>query len=175
MEEKQFNRLQLAADSGAIPYVIRESERITHLIPDQTSFEQECYQAIGYALERYLDNSREKKALIQRTIKQVKARVLKNRCSRDEVAIEAINEEGTVWEPVDTLASVEDAVLLKEKIALLAQNDPRKQTVLSIWNRGCTNDLEISSLLAKRFGGNPETHRKFIRRFKERCQSQLTA
>ncbi|PJH94921.1 hypothetical protein [Bacillus sp. SN1] len=175
MEEKQFNRLQLAADSGAIPYVVREAEKLAHLIPDFTSFEQECYQAIGYALERYVDNGREKKALIQRTIKQVKARVLKNRRPRNEVAIEAINEEGTVWEPVDTLASVEGEVLLKEKAALLAQDDPRKTLILDTWIRGCTNDTEISTLLAQRFGGNARSHCKFIQRFRSNCQRELTA
>ncbi|MGE9877916.1 hypothetical protein [Bacillus velezensis] len=175
MEQIQFNRLRLAAESGAIPYVLRESDRIAHLIPDLTSFEQECYQAIGRALERYLDNGREKKALIQRTIRQVKARVLRNRRSRDEIAIEAINEEGTVWEPEDTLASVEGTVLLKEKVALLAQDDERKKLILDTWIRGCTNDTEVSTLLAQRFGGNAPSHRKFIQRFRSNCQRELTA
>lgn len=167
--------MKLAAESGAIPYVLRESNRIAHLIPDFTSFEQECYQAIGYALERYLENGREKKALIQKTIRQVKSRVLRNRRSRRELSIEAIGDEETMWEPRDVLADVEGEVLIKEEIALLAQDDPRKNTILAIWNRGCTNDSEISSLLAKRFGGNPESHRKFIRRFRVHCQNQLTA
>ncbi|MDR4959643.1 hypothetical protein [Bacillus sonorensis] len=175
MENQKINRMRIAAESGAIPYVLRESNRIAHLIPDFTSFEQECYQAIGYALERYLENGREKKALIQKTIRQVKARVLRNRRSRKELSIDAINEEETVWEPEDVSANVVGEVLLKEKIALLAQDDPRKKTILAIWNRGCTNDSEISSLLAKRFGGNPESHRKFIQRFRAHCQSQLTA
>ncbi|MFN2748059.1 hypothetical protein ACINLE_06940 [Bacillus sp. z60-18] len=175
MEEKQFNRLQLAADSGAIPYVVREAEKLAHLIPDFTSFEQECYQAIGYALERYVDNGREKKVLIQRTIKQVKARVLKNRRSRNEVAIEAINEEGTVWEPEDVSENVVGKVLLKEKVALLAQGDPRRTLILDTWIRGCTNDTDISTLLAQRFGGNARSHCRFIQRFRAHCQSQLTA
>ncbi|MDI3411045.1 hypothetical protein QKW52_15230 [Bacillus sonorensis] len=69
----------------------------------------------------------EKKALIQKTIRQVKARVLRNRRSRKELSIEAINEEETVWEPEDVSANVVGEVLLKEKIALLAQDDPRKK------------------------------------------------
>ncbi|WP_230116277.1 hypothetical protein [Bacillus velezensis] len=115
MEEKQFNRLQLAAESGAIPYVVREAEKLAHLIPDFTSFEQECYQAIGRSLENLSNNGREKKALIRQIIRETRSRFLKNRRSRNEVAIEAINEEGTVWEPVDTLASVEGEVLLKKR------------------------------------------------------------
>ncbi|AZV88340.1 hypothetical protein BUN12_0076 [Bacillus amyloliquefaciens] len=175
LEQKQFNRLQLAADSGAIPYVTKEAERIAHLIPDFTSFEQECYQAIGRTLENLAENGREKKALIQRIIRETRHRFVKNRRSRDEIAIEAINEEGTVWEPEDTLASVEDAVLLKEKVALLAQDDERKKLILDTWTRGCTNDTEVSTLLAQRFGGNAPSHRKFIQRFRSNCQRELTA
>ncbi|MCY9090894.1 hypothetical protein [Bacillus mojavensis] len=175
MEEKQFNRLQLAADSGAIPYVVREAEKLAHLIPDFTSFEQECYQAIGRSLENLSSNGREKKALIRQIIRETRSRFLKNRRSRNEIAIEDINEEGTVWEPVDTLASVEGEVLLKEKAALLAQDDPRKTLILDTWIRGCTNDTEISTLLAQRFGGNARSHCRFIQRFRSNCQRELTA
>ncbi|MCR9040804.1 hypothetical protein QRX25_14925 [Bacillus sp. L381] len=175
MEQKQFNRLKLAADSGAIPYVTKESERIAHLIPDFTAFEQECYQAIGRMLENLADNGREKKALIQRIIRETRHRFLKSRRSRDEVAIESFNEEGTVWEPTDTLASVEDAVLIKEKVDLLAQDDPRKKLILDTWTRGCTNDTEVSTLLAQRFGGNARSHCRFIQRFRTNCQRELTA
>lgn len=175
MKDKQFNRIKLAIESGSVPYVTRESNKIAHIIPDLTSFEHECYQAIGYALERYLDNGREKKALIQKTIRQVKARVLRTRRSRNELAIDSIGEERMTWEPKDVLADVEGEVLLKEKIALLAQDDPRKRTILEAWIRGCTNDSDISTLLAQRFGGNARCHRIFIQRFRSRCQTQLTA
>ncbi|WP_154059174.1 hypothetical protein [Bacillus paralicheniformis] len=175
MKEKQFNRLKLAAESGAIPYVVKESERLASIVPDFTSFEQECYQVIGRTLENLADNGREKKALIQRLIRETRHRFMKNRSKRFQVSIEELSEGESIWEPVDVLADVEGEVLLKEKIALLAQDDPRKKTILEIWNRGCTNDSEISSLLAERFGGNPESHRKFIRRFRLHCQDQLTA
>ncbi|SCA85314.1 hypothetical protein [Bacillus glycinifermentans] len=175
MNTKKFNRLRRAAENGAIPYVEWESGRIAHLIRDMTAFEQRCYEKIGKALEIFSDNDRDKRALIQRIIKQERAYFLKNHNLRNDVAIESVNEEETVWEPVDVSANVVGEVLLKEKIALLAQGDPRKKTILAIWSRGCTNDSEISSLLAKRFGGNPESHRIFIQRFRSRCQSQLTA
>ncbi|MED1742042.1 hypothetical protein P4U97_21530 [Bacillus swezeyi] len=175
MKEKQFNRMVMAFEFGAVPFVIKESSKIAHLIPDFTSFEQECYQEIGRALERHRSNGRDKKALIRFAIREVKYRVLKNRKLRSDSYFEQHTEGERVWEPVDVLADVEGEVLLKEKIALLAQDDPRKKTILAIWNRGCTNDSEISSLLAERFGGNPESHRKFIRRFRVHCQNQLTA
>ncbi|MDQ9094265.1 hypothetical protein [Bacillus licheniformis] len=175
MKEKQLNRIKIALESGAVPYVIRESERIAHLIPDFTSFEQECYWRIGKALLAFRDNGREKKALIQKIIRSVKADFLTGKKRRIRYDTSFEGEDGTVWEPEDISANVVGEVLLKEKTALLAQDDPRKKTILAIWNRGCTNDSEISSLLAKRFGGNPESHRKFIQRFRAHCQSQLTA
>lgn len=175
MDNLQFNRFKLVAESGAIPFVINESRKIEHRVSDVTSFEYECYHYIGAALDRYKDNGREKKALIQKIIREVRNRFLTNRKPRDEVSIDSIKEGENIWEPRDVLADVEGEVLLKEKIALLAQGDLRKKTILEIWNRGCTNDSEISSLLAKRFGGNPESHRKFIRRFRIHCQDQLTA
>ncbi|MCY9372664.1 hypothetical protein [Bacillus haynesii] len=175
MKTKQFNRLKLAAESGAIPFVVREAEKLARVVPDFTSFEQECYQAIGRTLENLSDNGREKKALIQRLIQETRHRFLKKLIKREMSSLEGLSEGETPWEPRDVLADVEGEVLLKEKIALLAQDDPRKKTILEIWNRGCTNDSEISSLLAERFGGNPESHRKFIQRFRVHCQDQLTA
>ncbi|MGR3287964.1 hypothetical protein [Bacillus sonorensis] len=175
MKEKQFNRLKLAAESGAVPFVVREAEKLARITPDFTSFEQECYQVIGRTLENLSDNGREKKALIQRLIRETRHRFLKKLVKREHASLEALSEGETSWEPEDISANVVSEVLLKEKIDLLAQDDPRKKTILAIWNRGCTNDSEISSLLAKRFGGNPESHRKFIQRFRAHCQSQLTA
>ena len=175
MNTKKFNRLQRAAENGAIPYVEWESRRIAHLIRDMTAFEYRCYEKIGKALEIFSDNGRDKRALIQRIIKQEKDHFLKNYNLRNDIAIESVNEEDTVWEPKDVLVDVEGDVLLKEKVALLAQDDPRKRTILEAWIRGCTNDTDISTLLAQRFGGNAKCHRIFIQRFRSRCQSQLTA
>lgn len=177
MKDKQFNRIKAALKSGSAPYVTRESERIAHLIPDLTSFEQECYWRIGKALMIFENNGRDKRALIQKIIRDVRTDFLsgKKRKLKNDVVIEDLNKDGTVWEPEDVLANVEGKVLLKEKVALLAQDDPRKRTILEEWIRGCTNDTDISTLLAQRFGGNAKCHRIFIQRFRSRCQSQLTA
>jgi len=176
LNKQKFNRLQLAADYGAIPYVQRESQRIAHLVPDQTSFEQRCLNSIGYWLERYEGNGRDKKALIQRIIVRERNKYLK--ASRKEVAlsIEGMRDDGNVsWEPQDVLTDVEGEVLLKEKTALLTQGDLRKELILKCWSEGCTNMAEISTLLTQRIGGNFEAHRKFIRRFRLHCQRELTA
>ncbi|WP_077736248.1 MULTISPECIES: hypothetical protein [Bacillus] len=175
MNTKKFNRLRRAAENGAIPYVEWESRRIAHLIRDMTAFEQRCYEKIGKAIEIFSGNGRDKRALIQHIIKQERDHFLKNHKLRNDVAIESINEEGNVWEPEDVSENVVGKVLLKEKVALLAQGDPRKRVILEAWIRGCTNDTDISTLLAQRFGGNAKCHRIFIQRFRSRCQSQLTA
>ncbi|MGF9741946.1 hypothetical protein ABEX06_00455 [Bacillus safensis] len=176
MDKQKFNRLQLAADYGAIPYVQRESQRIAHLVPDQTSFEQRTLLSIGYWLERYEGNGRDKKALIQRIIVRERNKYLKASRKEAALSIEGMRDDGNVsWEPHDSLATIDDGLLAKEKIALLAQNDPRKTMILQFWSEGCTNMDEISKLLAQHLGGNFEAHRKFIRRFRLHCQSELTA
>lgn len=128
----------MAFEFGAVPFVLKESSKIAHLIPDFTSFEQECYQEIGRAIERHRNNGRDKKALIRFAISEVKRRVLKNRKLRSDSYFEQCAEGETVWEPEDVSANVVGEVLLKEKIALLAQDDPRKKTILAIWSRACT-------------------------------------
>lgn len=176
MNKQKFNRLQLAADSGAIPYVQRESQRIAHLVPDQTSFEQRCFNSIGYWLERYEGNGRDKKALIQRIIARERNKYLKASRKEAALSIEGMRDDGNVsWEPQDVLTDVEGEVLLKEKTALLTQGDLRKELILKCWSEGCTNMAEISTLLTQRLGGNFEAHRKFIRRFRLHCQRELTA
>ncbi|EME76183.1 hypothetical protein OZL92_20745 [Bacillus sonorensis] len=175
MNTKKFNRMRRAVENGAIPYVEWESRRIAHLIKDMTAFEQRCYEKIGKAIEIFSGNGRDKRALIQYIIKQERNHFLKKHKLRNDVAIEYINEEGTVWEPEDVSTNVVGEVLLKEKVALLAQGDPRKRVILEAWIRGCTNDTDISTLLAQRFGGNARSHCRFIQRFRSRCQSQLAA
>ncbi|MED1527863.1 hypothetical protein [Bacillus pumilus] len=174
MIKEKFNRLQMAADYGAIPYVQRESQRIAHLVPDQTSFEQRCLNSIGYWLERYEGNGRDKKALIQRIIVRERNKYLKASRKEAALSIEGMRDDGNVsWEPEDVLADVEGEVVLKEKTALLAQGDLRKEMILTNWSRGCTNNTEIAMLLAQHFGGNIEGYRKYIQRFRLKCQREL--
>ena len=86
------------------------------------------------------------------------------------------NEE-TTYEIEDVLANVENIVIgnhaVKEKVALLAQGDYRKETVLNAWINGTTNDSEISRALACAIGGNESGHRSFVKRFRTYCRQQL--
>jgi hypothetical protein len=73
----------------------------------------------------------------------------------------------------DTLASVDAEYLVNEKVALLAEGDPRKLAILKEWTDGGFNDSETAALLEQRFGGNSESHRKYVIRFRIKCQKTL--
>ncbi|MED1423706.1 hypothetical protein [Bacillus altitudinis] len=169
MDERKAYLLTLAMESGAMPYIHHESERIAGIVPDQTSFEQRTLLSVGYWLDRYRENGRDKRALIQRIIKRESIKYLKETRKRTVIAIDE------AWEPEDVLSDVEGAILLKEKTALLSQGDLRKEMILMNWIRGCTNMTEIAMLLSQHFGGNIEAHRKFIRRFRLYCQRVLAS
>lgn len=176
MDERKAYLLTLAMESGAMPYIHHESERIAGSVPDQTSFEQRTLLSVGYWLDRYMENGRDKRALIQRIIKRESITYLKQTKRAAALSIEGMRDDGNVsWEPKDILADVEGAILLKEKTALLAQGDLRKEMILKNWSRGCTNNTEIAMLLAQHFGGNIEGNRKYIQRFRLKCQRELAS
>lgn len=77
------------------------------------------------------------------------------------------------YEPVDVLANVESEVVAKRTIDLLAQADRRKLVILNEWANGNTIDSDISLALAREIGGNPESHRKAIQRFRIECRNAL--
>ena len=81
------------------------------------------------------------------------------------------------YEIADTSINIENDVLdkldIQEKITLLAQGDLRKELILNAWTDGVTNDLELSRMLAHSTGGSVETHRKYIQRFRMKCQTKL--
>ncbi|MDH6597583.1 hypothetical protein [Bacillus aerius] len=159
-----------------MPYIHHESERIAGSVPDQTSFEQRTLLSVGYWLDRYRENGRDKRALIQRIIKRESITYLKQTKRAAALSIEGMRDGGNIsWEPKDVLADVESEVLLKEKTALLAQGDLRKEMILTNWSRGCTNNTEIAMLLARHFGGNIEGNRKYIQRFRLKCQRELAS
>lgn len=72
----------------------------------------------------------------------------------------------------DVLANVEETITLQEKIALLAQGEEKKELILLQWS-GSVDDSTIASLLQQRFGGNKESHRKYVQRFRKQCATTL--
>jgi hypothetical protein len=54
---------------------------------------------------------------------------------------------------------------LRERVALLAEGDPKRRMILKAWYNGY-NDSETGEMLAHLFGGKSESHRMFARRFR---------
>lgn len=87
------------------------------------------------------------------------------------------DEEGQEidYEPEDVLANVASSELeLRETVTLLAKDDQRRNTILTEWMNGNTNDVNIAGILADTLGGKAVSHRKYIQRFRIECQKQLS-
>src|SRR5690625_705673 len=80
-----------------------------------------------------------------------------------------------LFEPADVLANVESDVVVKEMIALLAQDDHRTKLSIGHWVSGNNNSMDISRVLADSLGGSIESHRKYIQRFRRDCHDLLEA
>jgi hypothetical protein len=192
MTDEQLNSLAVKAANGCresseaimkyfIPIVQRMSSQIWYMLLDESSFEQECYRKIARAATKY-DPTRGRtfRNYIYYKIHGIRSTHLKRRSkSRTNLtSIEALasrDDEGNdkPYEVLDNLAVVDDALLVNEKIALLAEDDSRKLAILNAWSNGEYNDSDTASFLAKRYGGNSESHRKFINRFRTTCQKAL--
>lgn len=93
-----------------------------------------------------------------------------------DISFEDDEGQAVEYEPEDVLADINSQELeLKQTIELLAQNDRRRETILTAWANGYTDDREISGILADTLGGKSESHRKFIQRFRNSCRTQLYA
>lgn len=154
------------------------SSRIWYKIPNITSFEHTCYVNIGKEIDKGIVENVE--SLARYIIKRAAARHVNRSIyeapklfSELEIELKRSNEDSDVeFEPEDVLANVENQVLQKEMIALLAQDD-RSKKVLEAWSKGNTNASEISRFLAETLGGKTETHRKFIQRFENKLRRDL--
>ena len=160
-----------------IEVVERAASQIWHKIPDVTSFEHTCYVEIG-------------KGILRNEVKSIEglANYITNRSAarhvnktKYEPPITFSEMESEVredveeieFEPEDVLANVEGEVIKRETADLLAQGDCKKEKILGFWSIGNTNNAYISRSLARSFGGNEETHRKYIQRFRKSCAEQL--
>lgn len=162
-----------------IERVYRESDKLLNKISDTSKFEERCINSIGEYLSLSEDNKRNKRYLIRLIDRKVKEAISTTSFSKEEsiyyedtIFRTGYDEDEIEFEPEDPLARVEDEVIANETIALLAQDD-RSEKVLEAWSIGNTNSSEISSSLARTIGGNPESHRKFIQRFKIDCREKL--
>jgi hypothetical protein len=192
MTDEQLNSLAVKAANGCctsseailtyfIPIVQRMSSQVWYMFLDESSFEHECYRKITRAATKY-DPTRGRtfRNFVLHKLQGVRSTHLKRRSkSRTNLtSIEALasrDDEGndTPYDVIDNLAVIDDGLLVNEKIALLAEDDSRKLAILNAWSNGEYNDSDTASFLAKRYGGNSESHRKFINRFRTTCQKAL--
>lgn len=162
-----------------IEKIYEESERLSYYITDTSRFEERCIEYVARYLNKY-QGARNSRRYIQRLImckSQEAKEVFKKEHYTTFGGLAALNEDGDEleYEPEDVLANVESEVITKETIDLLAQDDRRKRLILGSWLMGNDNVSDISRLLAQTIGGNAETHRKFIQRFRSDCRIALTA
>lgn len=153
------------------------SERIRNKVTDQTLFEERCIKRVAEYLALDESNSKNKR-YIDRLINEVASAVVER--NRNEYAelfteLNRTDDEGDEieFEPQDVSANVEEDVIQRETAALLAQGDCKKEKILGFWVIGNTNSTHISRSLARTYGGNIESHRKYIQRFRKSCAEQL--
>lgn len=191
INKKEINSLYQTASKGCkkasedilmhfIPLIQNMSSKIWYLLHDETSFEQECYQKILLAIDRYnVGVGRQSFAdYAMWRIHEVKRDHLKRRRREQPLYIEArAREDGlsgvsTVFELRDSTVAIEQDFVFNEKITLMAEGDFRKTIALKAWSGGFYDTKDISTFMAERFGGKVESHRKLITRFKLRLRRE---
>ena len=161
-----------------IQRVYRESDKLLTKISDTARFEERCIEALGDYLSLKKENRKHKKHLLVIISRKV-GEALNSFRKEESVTFSDVSpepdEDGDEmeFEPEDVLANVEGEVVTKEMTALLAQDDHRKKVILGNWVEGNTNYADISRSLARSFGGNRESHRKYIQRFRKECHEAL--
>jgi len=163
-----------------IPWLIeriyRESDKLLRSITEPSRFEERCIQDIGEYLLKNGNNIANKRYLIRMVKRKAEEarRMFKQEESDYYQGIIAVNDDGDEieYEPIDELGSVESEAMVNEMTALLGK-DGRCKAILKAWTIGNTNDRQVSGALGRAFGGNPESHRKFIQRFRNESREQL--
>ena len=172
--EEAINDLFLAIN----PIIEKASNELDRIVLDVTKFDCRIIMKVKRLAETFSKERHDFVAAVKAIVSNEKSDFI-NRRSRnlEEISYEFLaepdgGEDSLGYQFTDLSEDVEEEVLFKEKIALLAQGDSRKETILSQWTKGAT-DTSISELLAKHFGGKAESHRKFISRFKSELRGKL--
>ena len=167
--------------SWLINRVYRESDKLTGRITDTSRFEARCINDLARYLNIDKEHRNHKRHLI-RIINRNVGEFLSTYRTEQSIPFSVIascdeedEDKQLGFDEVDVLANVESDVIAKEMTALLAQDDHRKKVILGNWILGNDSSSDISRLLAQTFGGNVESHRKFIQRFRKDCRESLTA
>lgn len=195
MREEELNSLIVSFQSGNesaldeickefLPTLTKVSEKIWYKLKNNTNFECRCLIKLRRALMNFDAAKGKAESLILNVITKERSDFINGKRGRfrEVISIESLSqddEKGNIipYEVEDESFSIEDDIVekisIQEKITLLAQGDIRKKLILDAWTNGVTNDLELSRMLAHSTGGNVESHRKYIQRFRKTCQMNL--
>lgn len=160
------------------PFIEKTSREIEHLIEDVTKFDCRMILKVKKLLETFDEEKDDFLSIVKTLISREKSDFIKRRSRKlEETSMNALtsgdSDEELGFQFEDPLARVEDEVVLNEKIALLAQDDLRRKIILTQWSKGADNK-SISVMLAHQLGGNSESHRRFITRFRnDECRPLL--
>lgn len=160
--------------------VLRAVDSISHKVTNTAIVERRVMIQVGKYLERDTSNKNHKRHILRLIYREVNESLKRNQREYAEHLedLTTSDEEGQAieYEPEDVLADINSGNMeIKETIELLAQGDRRNKMILNAWANGYTEAKEISSILADALGGNSESHRKHIQRFKKTCRTGLTA
>lgn len=187
MDRNQLNSLVFSYQNGSEvalneifqeinPLIEKASADLETVVTDVTKFDCRMILKVKKLAEDFSEETKDFKSIVKTLISREKSDFAKRRSKQiEEISIDKLqlqDEEGKGFQFSNSKAGVESEVLFQEKITLLAQGDSRKEMVLIEWSKGA-EDKSISKVLAHRFGGKPESHRKFISRFKTECRNRL--
>lgn len=159
------------------PLIERTSNEVEKVVVDVTKFDCRVISKVKKLADTFQYDKHNFVGAVKAIISKEKSDFIKRRASHlNEMSMEFLaeprnGEPGYQFE--DTKHNVENDLLFKEKIALLAQGDVIKTCILNEWTKGA-EDTSISLMLTHKFGGNSESHRKYIQRFRIKCRKRLS-
>lgn len=174
VDYRDGNELALAEIFRKINPLIENASRIIEKVSDDpTKFDCRVLLKIKKAIED--PSIKDFAGYVKTIIGNEKSDFLTRRKRKREdismAAMEGDSDEDLGYQ-FKSSSDTEQDVIFKDRVTLLAQGNPKKETILLQWSRGA-EDKSISELLAQLYGGKAESHRKFVQRFKTECRSRL--
>lgn len=190
MNKVQLNSAAIAAQSGDQEAMWRIKQHfhrfITNLsdanrnrIASQESFESQCFNLIEDKVLRYCPGKDNLEWIIRvsfyKRLKRSKDRFTAKTKGVELSALPYLTYDDGHEEELlkDDLAIVDSDYLLNERVTDLAAGDSLRLVILNSWIESTYNDSETARMLAHQYGGNTESYRKKIQRFKTECQKAL--
>lgn len=189
--DQQLNSLAILAHNGCresmweikskfLKFIHTLSDSCRNDISSQSDFEEECFKIVEETVKSFDAASGDFAQLLVQNIKRrlgrsrTRFKQCKKRDKPGPMPIISDGEDGNEpFDIKDDLAIIDERLLLNEKITGLAAGDLRKLAILNSWLDPYYNDSTTAASLARSVGGKPESHRKFIGRFRTECQKAL--